>query len=187
MAKERSRSPADRKTVPLAKVAALFRQNYKQGPWPSETKCYRLANAIEIVLNASPPKANNDDPGYRQRKAIFNAMAKLIQERKDAQFPGLRFPPLIALERLEKAMNDARDAVLAPSNSMAGERRGAEWHQPARFLGHWVAETIRQTGQAVSVDKHSPFVGVVCDALALAGQGQRTPAAVAAALSRSPL
>ena len=95
MAKERSRSPADRKTVPLAKVAALFRQNYKQGPWPSETKCYRLANAIEIVLNASPPKANNDDPGYRQRKAIFNAMAKLIQERKDAQFTVTCSPFLI--------------------------------------------------------------------------------------------
>jgi len=75
MAKERSRSLADRKTVPLPKVAALFRQNYKQGPWPSETKCYRLANAIEIVLNASLPRANNDDPGYRRGKTIFNSMA----------------------------------------------------------------------------------------------------------------
>jgi hypothetical protein len=88
MAKERSRILADRKTVPLPKVAALFRQNYKQGPWPSEAKCYRLANAIEIVLNASPPKANNDDPGSLNYRDLMIAWG---------QYPIASDPPPIAV------------------------------------------------------------------------------------------
>jgi len=62
----------------------------------------------------------NDDRSFRRRRATFNSIQKLIREQKKAHtsFPGLLFPDEIKaardLEALERALNQARDALLAP-------------------------------------------------------------------------
>ncbi|WP_300779434.1 hypothetical protein [Enhydrobacter sp.] len=92
------------------------------------------------------------------------------------------------------ALEAAKDELLAPANPLAGERHGAEWHWPARYLARYVEEAVRAAdhqkkyhNKKVSRAKGGPFVLVVCGALELAGLRRPEPEAVAAALAKSPL
>ena len=67
--------------VPRETVAAIFREHYLRGPWPTKTECYRLANAIEIVLNKDRLPVKNAIPGYRDRQKVFDAILKLLEKQ----------------------------------------------------------------------------------------------------------
>jgi len=178
--------------LPLSVVVALFKQHCKRGPWPDESQCYYLRNDINVVANSRPAKALNDDPSFRHRRATISAMEKLISERKkDDPFPGLRLAAQVEaeihLEALEQALGKAKPALMGWVDPWAGERQGAAWHKPARYIARRVREAAAKAGRkGVSFDKRSPLVLVVIDALLLAGQKARTPEAVAAALAKSP-
>ena len=189
-------SPARKRTpkppVPLDAVVGLFRQNLKRGPWPNAAQCYYLMNTIAVVANALPAKVLNADPSYRRRRATISALERLIcAQLKVESYPGILLPGEIeatqALQELEKALKEARSALLAPFDHLAGERKGAAWHKPARFIAGRVEEAMVKAGRKkVSFDKHSPLVRVVIGAMVLAGQRERSSEAVAAALAASP-
>jgi hypothetical protein len=149
-------------------------------------------NTINLVLIAAPAKVLNADRSYRRRRATISSMQRLIRDQqKYDPSPGLRLPGGIAatqaLEDLDKALERARSALLAPFDPLAGERRGAAWHKPARFIAGRVEEALIRAGhKKVSFDKHGPLVRVVIGALVLAGEQERMPEAVAAALAASP-
>jgi hypothetical protein len=175
------------KNIPSPAVVALFKQTMKRGPWPNESQCYRLANAITIVANHALPKANNELKGYRKRRAIYTAMLKLVRKQKvDQSIEGLRLPGFVSLEGLEEALLRAKDSVLAPYDPLAGERRGAGWHKAARFMAPHAEDALRAARRTVSRDKRSPLVKVIAAALKLAGQGARSDEAVAGALANFP-
>jgi hypothetical protein len=114
-------------------------------------------------------------------------MLKLVHEQKKAHdvLEGLRMPSLIIVERFEKQLESAKEALLHPYDPLAGTRRGAEWHKPARHLAIYAERALRSAGhKSVSKGKNSAFVRVICDALELAGQSTRTPEAVAHALEK---
>jgi hypothetical protein len=172
-------------------VAALFKEHYPRGPWPTESECYHLANAIDIVRNKEPLPVKNATPRYRDSRRLVDAMSKLIKEQIDSQqFGGLRLPPLVRLEELQRALDLAKTALLAPAHPLAGERKGAEWHWPAHFLAGYVEETLRAANprkyrdKKISRDKRGGFVLVVGGALKLAGLDEQTPDAIAAALKK---
>jgi hypothetical protein len=179
------------KEVPLSKVVALFTEHLKRGPWPSDHHCYRLAIDINTIRNSPIQKVKHADKGFAARRATFLAMEKLTHEqlaRACNESRGLRLPGLISLEILEKALREAKDALLSPYDPLAGERAGSEWHKPARYLASQIEETLLMAGHnKVSRDKRSRFISVVRGALALAGQGEHEPAAIAAALVVPPL
>lgn len=178
--------------IPLEAVVSLFKDHCKRGPWPNESQCYWLKNDIDVVKNAKPAKALTDDPSFRHRRATISAMEKLIRERQAFDlFPGLRLPAQveseITLKELEQALERAKPALMGWVDPWAGERKGAGWHRPARFLARRVKEAAIKAGRkTASFDKRSPLVFVVIGALVLAGQKERTPDAVAAALMKLP-
>ena len=181
------RATREWKEIPPSAVVALFKQNMKRGPWPDESQCYRLANAITIVANSASLKANNERKGFRERRAIYNSMLRLVHKQKAAQhIEGLRLPGYVSLEVLEEALVRAKDSVLAPFDPLAGERRGAGWHKAARFMAPHAEAALRAAGRTVSRDKRGPLVKVIAGALELAGQGGRTDEAVAGALADLP-
>lgn len=179
--------------VPAGDVVALFEQNYKRGPWPSEMHCYHLANAIAVVRNHDLPPVKNAVASYRRRRKAFEAITRLVEEQIKTHYPWLRLPGLVHLEQLQVALEAAKDELLAPANPLAGERHGAEWHWPARYLARYAEEAVRAANhkkyrnKKVSRAKGGPFVLVVCGALELAGLKRPEPEAVAAVLTKSPL
>ncbi|MEI6200474.1 MAG: hypothetical protein WCP68_00825 [Enhydrobacter sp.] len=181
------------KPLPLSAVVALFKKHCKRGPWPDESQCYYLRNDINVVANAKPAAVLNDDPKYRRRRATIAAMEKLIREMKAQDpFPGLRFATQIEAEihlgALEEALGRAKPALTGWTDPWAGEREGAAWHKPARFIARRVKEAAINAGRKkVSFAKGSPLVLVVTSALILARQKKRDPDAVAAALAKFPL
>jgi len=178
-----------RVTVSIGQVAALFKQSFKRPP--TMAQCYHLMNDINIVRNAQPAKVLNDDRSYRRRRAIISSMQKLIREqRKYDPFPGLRFASQIEaaaqLDALEKALDQAWPALMAPFDHLAGQRRGAAWHKPARFIARRAKVALMAAGhKKVSVQKHGDFVAFMVEAMVLAGDRRRTPEAMAAALRKS--
>jgi len=116
-------------------------------------------------------------------------MKQLVSQRLElvrGQYQGLRLPDLVQLEALETMLEVSRDAFLGTFDPMAGRRRGAEWHKPARYLAGYAVTALGQVKRKVSLDKRGPFVCVVAAALELAGQGSRTPEAVAKVLQSPP-
>jgi hypothetical protein len=176
--------------ISTGQVAGLFRQNFKRGPWPKEFQCYHLRNDINVVRNAEPAKVLNNDESYRRRRAIISSVQKLIREQREyAPFPGLRFLEQIEaadqLDALEKALERARPALMGPFDPIAGERRGAAWHKPARFIARRAKTALMAAGhKKVSVQKHGDFVAFMVEAMVLAGDRRRTPEAMAAALRK---
>lgn len=190
----KAQTPLKKSLEPISRsdVAFLFREHCKRGPWPTESECDWLRNDINVVRRAKPAKSLNDDPSFRNRRATISAMEKLIRERKNYDpFPalGLLDQPGVEspLKELELALERAKSVLMGWIDPLAGERKGAAWHKPARFIARRVKETaIRAGRKRVSFDKRSPLVLVVVGALVLAGQEERTPEAVAAALVKSP-
>jgi hypothetical protein len=174
-------------------LVELFRTHLKRGPWPTASQCEYLVNDIEVVRTAKPAKALIEDPEFRRRRATIAAMEKLIRERMEHDpVPGLRLPAQVEAEvtlpALQKALDQAKSSLMGWVDPWAGERRGAAWHKPARFIARQVKATVIKAGRKkASFDKHSPLVPVVIEALVLAGQKERTPEAVAAALADFPL
>jgi hypothetical protein len=119
-------------------------------------------------------------------------MQKLIRgQREYDPYPDLRFPAQIEaadhLEALEKALDRAKPALMGWVDPLAGERCGAAWHKPARFIARRAKEALIAAGhESVSVDKHGPFVRFMMGALVLAGQPEQEAEAVAAALAAPP-
>lgn len=174
-----------------AEVEAMFRQRFKRGPWPNKTDCYRLAIDITAVKYATPQPAKHSDKTFADRLAVFNDFRKLTSaQRKKVERAslGLRLPNLVVLETLEELLNQARDSLLFPYDPLAGVRAGSEWHKPVRYLAPGVEKAMKAAGRKIgSRDKRSAFVDAVCGALALAGQEERSPSAVAGVLARPPL
>src|SRR6266404_743787 len=129
-------TPRIPRLVSRASVTKLFEDNYTRRPIPNEVQADYFRNAINTVLNQPVPKSNNSKNGFRCRLATYNAMLKLVHEQKKAHdvLEGLRMPSLIIVERFEKQLESAKEALLHPYDPLAGTRRGAEWHKPARHL-----------------------------------------------------
>lgn len=177
--------------VSTADVAAMFKKRFKRGPWPSEADCFRLAIDITAVKCGRPQAAKYADGKFAERLATFNAIRKLTSKQlawARESSHGLRFPSLVNLEKFAELLDQVRVELLAPYDPLAGERVGSEWHKPVRYIADSVEMAMRAAGyETISKDKRSRFINAVCGALALAGQGEREPSAVAAVLSAPPL
>jgi hypothetical protein len=174
--------------VSRAAVAKLFKDNYKRGPIPNDLQADYFRNAINAVLNQPTPPSNHSKKGYRRRLATYNAMLRLVREQKKAHdiLPGLRLPSLIIVEQYEEQLQGAKYELLHPYDPLAGDRKKAEWHKPARYLAKYAEHALTLAGhKTIPKTKRSSFVRLICDALELAGQPCRTPEAVAHALAKS--
>ncbi len=182
--------------VPCETVAAIFEEHYPRGPWPTATECYRLANTIDIVRNKDLPPVKNANPGYRDRPKAFDAIFKLVEKQIENHkaYGEPQWPPLLQLKELQSRLVGAKSLLIGAPNPLLGERRGAEWHLPARILARWVEETLRTAdrkkkylNKRISRDKGGRFVLVVGDVLELAGFKKPGEAAIAAVLQKSPM
>jgi len=173
----------------VSKIEALFKEIYRRGPWPNKSQCYPIAVALQNAQKAPRPSAKNDDPNYVQSRATVKAMLRMIEKRAAAYEQSvkiLRLPYYIKaikdLNALSKALKESED-VLCPSNSRAGERRSARWHQPARYLAERVDEALRNAGHKdVKYDRDGRFIAMMRAVLALIGIN-RAEGAIAAALN----
>jgi hypothetical protein len=179
------------KQISRKAVTKLFEDNYENGPIPSAAQSQSFKIALVAVLNQPVPEANNSKAGFRRRLGIYNSMLRLVQEQKKVLDPfdgDLRLPSLLKVEKFEKQLEAAKEDLLHPYDPQAGLRKGAEWHKPARYLACKAEEALRLAGhKRISKDKHGPFIGLICDALVLAGQdgaNGRAPETVAAALAQ---
>lgn len=181
--------PKDGEEVSIEQVVNLFVQNYRRlRRHPNEADCFRLKNGINIVRCSPNARVLNDVPGYAKRLAAHNAMSKLAKKRVAEMTKaagGLRLPNLLELEALVEILALSRNAFLG-LDAMAGTRAGAEWHKPARYLAEFAMHALEHVGRKASFEKGGPFVGVIADALDLAGQGRREPEAISEVLKSGP-
>src|SRR5712672_2577577 len=124
----------------VKQVAALFKSNYRRGPWPSESDCYRLAVVITIIRERKSYKKSFVQENKRRsdRRTVIQAMKRLIKSKKKtlmAQLEGLKLPAMVEdaknLEWLEVALELAEPALLQPFDPLAGTRNAAWWHKAA--------------------------------------------------------
>lgn len=178
--------PYQVKEVARQEVVAAFARNYKRlKRYPSESDCYRLTMAINNVRRAPKPETLNATLGYAERLAAHSAISRLAAKRVEKLRKlvpsGVSLPHLVDMEALVEALALSRDAFLG-ADPLAGTRAGAEWHRVARYLAPFAMHALERVGKKVSFEKGGPFVNLMADALKLAGQGRREPAAISKAL-----
>jgi hypothetical protein len=159
-------------------VAELFKENYRNGPLPSEAQCYQVAVEIIIVRNRNYKKTfPEDSAALRKRRTKVAATRRLIDHRKKvlaAQLESLRLPGWLEdyahLDALEAALELATPALLQPFDPLAGERDAAWWHKAAFMISQRVRTALEQAGNTnISYQKDGDFLVVVVAALELAG------------------
>lgn len=192
MAKRRPKSPASTKAnTPSDDIMMIIKDVAEQfeihrEPWPDENQCYSLAICVQVIRDRKKYKEDfeRDNRPLRKRRAFVKSMKQFVKKQQSLG-TAISLQDAEDLAVLEKALENATSALLAPFDPRAGVRDKAWWHKAAGMIAEHTEATLVQAGhKRISKQKHGAFVNVVAGLLKLATGEDFEPATIAHVLTQ---
>ncbi len=201
--------------LPLEKIAEVFRAEFKHevsrarreqdSPrLPRALQCGHVRNVVLIVNSLCRPAQHfkrSDGQYVRDQRVLREFTGLILRQKKVARLNLERiersYPlsnltrdyveqPLHRLTQLETILATTKGYLVQEGHPEWGERLGAWWHWPAKFIAKTVRDALTLSGAPPpKVHKNAPYVRVVADLLELATGYQPEPGATAAVLRTS--